>query len=125
MLVREDEAAATPMHRGKGGKGADMDDELRCRVFVGNLDYSVTWQELKDHMREVGEVVFAEVMTEGGVKGGRSKGCGLVQFATLGAAQRAVKRLHDSMLNGRPILVVPSAEDVAGRPKMMHEDGKG
>ena len=59
---------------------------------------------------DVGDVVFAEVMTEGGVKGGRSKGCGIVQFATIGAAHRAVERLHDSMLNGRPILVVPSEE---------------
>merc|ERR1712176_388362 len=102
-----DEAVAMPIHGGKGGIGADMEDELRCRVFVANLDCSVSWQDLKDHMREVGEVVFVEVMTEGGVKGGRSKGCGIVQFATLGAAQRAVKRLHDSMLNGRSILVRP------------------
>mmetsp|Transcript_7541 Transcript_7541/g.19400 ORF Transcript_7541/g.19400 Transcript_7541/m.19400 type:complete len:87 (-) Transcript_7541:853-1113(-) len=27
-----------------------------CKVFVGNLAYRVSWQDLKDHMREVGEV---------------------------------------------------------------------
>merc|ERR1712187_1033532 len=99
-----------PLRSAKGGTGGAMEDELRCRVFVANLDFSVTWQQLKDHMREAGEVVFAEVMTEGGVKGGRSKGCGIVQFATLGAAQRARTRMHDSLLNGRPILVAPSRE---------------
>ena len=26
-------------------------DETSTRVFVGNLAYSTTWQDLKDHMR--------------------------------------------------------------------------
>ncbi|CAK0797120.1 unnamed protein product, partial [Prorocentrum cordatum] len=37
-----------------------------CRVFVGNLPYSVRWQELKDHMRSVGDVVFCDIMEEPG-----------------------------------------------------------
>ena len=32
------------------------------RVWVGNLDYRVSWQDLKDHMRSAGEVVRAEVL---------------------------------------------------------------
>eukprot|EP00928_Gymnodinium_smaydae_P027368 TRINITY_DN21190_c0_g1_i2.p1 TRINITY_DN21190_c0_g1~~TRINITY_DN21190_c0_g1_i2.p1 ORF type:complete len:411 (+),score=42.62 TRINITY_DN21190_c0_g1_i2:55-1233(+) len=123
MLVRADEVESAPMKGGFGGAGGDAEDELRCRVFVGNLDFSVTWQDLKDHMREVGEVVFAEVMTEGGVKGGRSKGCGIVQFATLGAAQRAVDRLHDSDLKGRPILVAPDEKRLL--PTSHAKGGKG
>lgn len=32
------------------------------RVYVGNLPYAVGWRELKDFMREAGEVSFAEVL---------------------------------------------------------------
>ena len=42
------------------------------RIYVGNLSWQVSWQDLKDHMRQAGEVIYADVMTEGG-KGGRSK----------------------------------------------------
>lgn len=32
------------------------------RVYIGNLPYAVGWRELKDFMREAGEVCFAEVL---------------------------------------------------------------
>jgi len=76
-----------------------------CRVYVGNLDWGVSWQDLKDHFRSVGEASFAEVMTEGGQRGGRSKGCGIVEFSTAAEAQNAIQQLNDSELNGREIFV--------------------
>jgi hypothetical protein len=44
-----------------------------CRVYVGNLSMDVALQDLKDHMHQVGNVLFAEVLTEGDT--GQSKGC--------------------------------------------------
>jgi hypothetical protein len=32
------------------------------RVYIGNLSYHVTWQQLKDHMRKSGDVIRADVM---------------------------------------------------------------
>jgi len=46
------------------------------RVYVGNLAYSVQWQQLKDHFRSAGQVVHADVF----MAGGRSRGCGVVEF---------------------------------------------
>lgn len=89
---------------GKGGGKWDVSAGFE-KVFVGNLPFECTWQELKDHMRPVGEIVHVEIMTVGGETGGTSKGCAVVEFATFGAARRAVERLHDSMLGGRMILV--------------------
>lgn len=40
------------------------------RIYVGNLAWTVEWQELKDHMRTVGKVVHADVLQDGD---GRSK----------------------------------------------------
>jgi hypothetical protein len=68
------EQPAAPASGGFGG------DSGPSRVYVGNLSWDVDWQALKDHMGQVGEVTFCEVMTEGG---GRSKGCGYVDCRTL------------------------------------------
>ena len=74
-----------------------------CTVFVGNLPWDVTWQTLKDHMQEqVGGVERADVMTQ---SDGRSKGSGLVKFASAEDAQRAIDELTDTELGGRPIFV--------------------
>lgn len=98
--VRED-------NKGGGGQsfGGGQSYDQGSRVYVGNLDWGVSWQDLKDHFRSVGEVTFAEVMTEGGKAGGRSKGCGIVEFSNGAEAQRAINELNDSEINGRQIFV--------------------
>ena len=72
------------------------------RVYVGNLAYSVSWQDLKDHFKPIGHVVYAEVFSDGP---GRSKGCGVVEFGSRAEAQRAIEELTDSELRGRAIFV--------------------
>ena len=51
----------------------------RGRCYVGNLAYSVGWQDLKDLFRSAGRVIHADVMLE---ENGRSKGYGTVEFET-------------------------------------------
>ena len=80
------------------------------RVFVGNLAWTVSWRELKDHMKTAGLTVSrADVLTGAD---GRSKGCGIVEFDNKEAAKQAVSMLNDSELMGRQIFVreVSSAE---------------
>ncbi|PLW13887.1 hypothetical protein PCANC_14372 [Puccinia coronata f. sp. avenae] len=80
------------------------------RVYVGNLAFSVKWSDLKDFMREVGNVVFAEVMV---LQNGMSKGCGVVEFSTRAEAERAVKELNDTSLFGRQVFVREDREEEA------------
>lgn len=70
-------------------------------MYVGNLSWSVTWQDLKDHFKQVGNVLHADVMMDGD----RSKGCGLVKFASAKDARTAINTLHDTELDGRAIFV--------------------
>jgi RNA recognition motif-containing protein len=49
------------------------------RLYVGNLDYSTSWQDLKDHFKPCGNVVFSDVFRD---ERGRSKGCGIIEFET-------------------------------------------
>lgn len=81
------------------------------RVYVGNLSWAVQWQDLKDHMRQAGNVVRCDVMEE---TNGRSKGCALVEFATPHEAQSAIATMNDSELDGRLIFVREDREGGGG-----------
>jgi len=65
-----------------------------CRVYVGNIPWSSSWQDLKDYMRSVGDVVHATIFTDGN----RSRGCGVVEFAHPDDAKRAIEELNDTRL---------------------------
>lgn len=49
-----------------------------------------------------GEVIRADVMTD---QGGRSRGCGIVEFANAEQAAQAIEQLNNSELKGRMIFV--------------------
>ena len=93
------------------GRQASSGDAQSRRVYVGNLSWDVAWQDLKDHMRGVGVVNHAEVMKEAD---GRSKGCGIVEFATAEEAKEAINTLNDSELKGRMIFVREDRETTSG-----------
>ena len=82
---------------------------LGRRVFVSNLAWSTSWQDLKDYFRQVGKVAYASVMTEDDT--GRSKGCGIVEFETSDEANKAIQTMHDTELDGRKIIVREDRED--------------
>ena len=58
--------------------------------------------DLKDHFRSAGEVTHADVLLDAD---GRSKGCGLVSFASDRNAARAMADLNQTTLKGRAIFV--------------------
>ena len=72
------------------------------KLYVGNLDWSVAWQGLKDHFRSAGQVTRADVVT---TDGGRSKGFGIVEYATPKQAQAAIQKFHQTDFQGRTIYV--------------------
>lgn len=53
-------------------------------------------------MKKVGHVFHAELRTN---PDGRSKGCGIVEYAHVADANRAILELNHSVLHGRNILV--------------------
>lgn len=78
-----------------GGSGAPGTE-----VFVGNLPFSATWQNLKDLMRGAGSVVRADVKTD---NWGKSRGFGTVIFATPEEAQAAILQFQGYEMDGRRI----------------------
>lgn len=87
-----------------------------CKVFVGHLPYSTTWQDLKDHFGQVGTVTYTKILMEkdkGQGKGrtanpeGFSKGMGIVEFSSAEEAQMAIAKLDGSVVKDRSISVEP------------------
>jgi RNA recognition motif-containing protein len=124
-------------HHGHGGGGLS--------VYVGNLAYETSWQDLKDHMRAAGNVdkvnnhlihldstpvqdanltciMFALSNKADVLKGddGRSKGCGIVIYQKPAEAARAIRELQNTQLHGRPIFVREDREQGGG-----HHGGGG
>lgn len=59
------------------------------KVIVSGLPASGSWQDLKDHMREAGDVCYADVYKDG-------SGTGVVEFLREEDVQYAIKKLDDS-----------------------------
>ena len=78
-------------------------DFRQTRVFVQGIPPGVSWQDLKDHFREAGNVVFASISVDPST--GQSKGHGIVQFETTAMAQNAIEIMRDFPLNGSELFV--------------------
>lgn len=76
---------------------------MSAKLFVGNLDYSVTSEELKNMFSEFGNVVDAVVITDRETR--RSRGFGFVEFGSEEEAKKAIEAMNGKDINGRKINV--------------------
>lgn len=83
-------------------------------IYVGNLPYALSDDELRDLFGQFGEVSSASVIRDR--ETGRSKGFGFVEMSNQTAAGEAIKALHDTDLKGRK-LVVNEARPREDRPR--------
>jgi cold-inducible RNA-binding protein len=82
-------------------------------VFVGNLSFDVTREELIEAFSAAGRVVDAKVPTDR--ETGRPRGFAFVEFESDEAALRSIEQLNGRDLKGRP-LRVNEAENRPPRP---------
>ena len=73
------------------------------KLFVGNLPYSATEDEMKEAFAQSGNVVSVKIITDRAT--GRSKGFGFVEMASDEEAQAAITRLNGADYAGRAITV--------------------
>lgn len=82
------------------------------KLYIGNLPYSVTDDQLKELFSQAGTVESASIITD--KFSGRSKGFGFVEMSTLEEAERAIDMFKSHEMDGRTMTVSEA------RPK---EDG--
>jgi len=73
-------------------------------VFVNNLPYNTSWQDMKDIFRTVGNVIRADVLYH---PDGTAKGSGTVVFESRADALRAIREIDGREFGGRTLFVQP------------------
>ena len=76
---------------------------MPSKLYVGNLAYSVSNNDLEDLFSQAGQVQSVAVITD--KFSGQSKGFGFVEMATAEEATKAIETLNDTDLKGRNIKV--------------------
>ena len=91
---------------GRGGeraRGGDRSTVESPRVYVGNLSYEVSEQDLQELFKGIGGVRNVEIVYNRSTH--RSKGYGFVEMLHMDEAMRAVEVLHDQPFMGRKLTV--------------------
>lgn len=78
------------------------------KLFVGNLSFSTTSEDLKAYFEQKGACEEATVIVDRAT--GRSRGFGFVQMANAEDADRAVAELNGAELQGRKLTVSEARE---------------
>ncbi len=73
------------------------------KIYVGNLNYSTTEDNLREQFAAYGEVVSVNIITDR--DSGRSKGFGFVEMETDESAEAAIAELNGADIDGRQLKV--------------------
>jgi RNA recognition motif-containing protein len=76
---------------------------MSTNLYVGNLAYTASEQDLTELFGQVGEVVSAQVISDR--ETGRSRGFAFVQMSSAEEAQSAIEQFNETEFMGRRLLV--------------------
>jgi RNA recognition motif-containing protein len=76
---------------------------MSTRLYVGNLNFRTTSDELREIFSQAGEVENASVVEDRDT--GRSRGFGFVEMATAESAAAAIEQFNGKELGGRALTV--------------------
>lgn len=88
---------------------------MSVRLFVGNLPYSATEVDIRQHFGTVGDPIQVVIPTDRDT--GRPRGFAFVDYDDRGVAEKAIQQLHGQPFKGRP-LSVSEARPREARPPM-------
>src|SRR5205085_4627766 len=91
--------------------------QMSMKLYVGNLSYETSGENLRQHFTQAGTVETATVVEDRDT--GRSRGFGFVEMATKEEGEAAIARFNGNDLNGRNLTV-----NVA-KPRESRNGGRG
>src|ERR1700688_3715340 len=107
---------ASPPHRARTSTAQCRGRRLK-NIFVGNLSFNTTEDELRQMFGSYGQVDRVSIMTDRDT--GRSRGFGFVEMANAEEGEKAIAGLNGSEIGGRTLNVNEA------RPKTEHGGGGG
>lgn len=84
------------------------------RLFVGNLPYQATEDDLRTHFSQVGPPT--QIVRPLDRETGRARGFAFVEYAERGPAEEAIKKFDGQLFMGRPLAVSEARAREAGGP---------
>lgn len=76
---------------------------MATKLFVGNLSFDTTTNELEDYFAQAGAVTSVNIITDKFT--GRSRGFGFVEMGSEGEAQSAIEQFNGQELKNRALTV--------------------
>src|SRR3954470_12138865 len=76
---------------------------MATRLFVGNLTFNSTENDLQDYFSQAGSVVSVNIMQDRAT--GRSRGFAFIEMASPADAEKAISMFHQKDFQGRPLTV--------------------
>ncbi|KAI0970857.1 hypothetical protein F4678DRAFT_472851 [Xylaria arbuscula] len=101
VIVQLTEAEKNRQVRNTDGSGHGNSVPFH-RLYVGNIHFSITEQDLQNVFEPFGELEFVQLQKD---DTGRSRGYGFVQFRDADQAREALEKMNGFDLAGRPIRV--------------------
>jgi RNA recognition motif-containing protein len=76
---------------------------MSAKLFVGNLTFTATENDLQDHFSQAGVVVSVNIMQDRMT--GRSRGFAFIEMSSKEDAEKAIAMFHSKDFQGRPLTV--------------------
>jgi RNA recognition motif-containing protein len=76
---------------------------MSAKLFVGNLTFTATENDLQDYFAQAGVVVSVNIMQDRMT--GRSRGFAFIEMASKEDAEKAIQMFHSKDFQGRPLTV--------------------
>jgi RNA recognition motif-containing protein len=80
-----------------------LGEKMENKLYVGNLPYAATEEEVKTHFSQAGTVTSVALIID--KASGRAKGFGFVEMSTAEEAQKAISMFNGQDFMGRAITV--------------------
>jgi len=93
------------------------------KIYVGNLSYDVTEEELRQEFKAFGEVESVSIITD--KYSGRPKGFAFVEMPTVSEGQTAISELHGKVLKERTMNVNEARPRSDDRGRGSYGDRRG
>lgn len=85
---------------------------MSMKLYVGNLSFDMTEQQLNTLFSEAGYVTSAKIITDR--QTGQPRGFGFVEMETKSEGQKAISMLNGRTVDGRPLAVNEAKPQVKG-----------
>ena len=85
---------------------------MSVRLFVGNLPYDATEEEIRQHFSPVGNLSYVSIPLDR--ETGKKRGFAFVEFADQQQAHEAIRQFNNQPFKGRPLAVNEARAKEAG-----------